>query len=194
MKTEFAGLRDITRRHFFSRCGLGLGSVALASLLNERKLLGATVSSLPNPMAPKQPQFAPRAKNIIYLFMAGGPSQLELFDYKPTLVELNGKAIPDSFLEGKRFAFMDSSFKNRSTLLGSRRKFAQHGQGGAWVSELLPQVAGIVDDIALVKSCVTNLFNHAPAKLFMNTGTGLFGRPSLGAWVRYGIGSESQTL
>jgi hypothetical protein len=184
-----------TRRHFFGQCALGLGGVALASLLGERGL-----GAIPDPSASRSP-FAPRpthhparAKSVIYLFMAGGPSQLELFDYKPRLVDLNGKPIPESMLEGKRFAFMDSSFKNKSTLLGTRRKFARHGESGAWVSELLPQIAGVVDDVTFVKSCATNLFNHAPAKLFMNTGTGIFGRPSMGAWVTYGIGSESSDL
>ena len=99
-------LQQLTRRHFFGRCALGFGSIALASLLNDRKLLGAAASALPNPMAPKLPHFAPRAKNIIYLFMAGGPSQLELFDYKPKLIELNGQPIPESYIAGKRFAFI----------------------------------------------------------------------------------------
>src|SRR5437016_11973484 len=182
----------ITRRWFFQQCGLGLGGIALASLLSERKLFGATPEPVANPMAPRPPHFKPRAKNVIYLFMAGGPSQLELFDYKPRLIELNGQPIPQSFIEGKRFAFMGSSHGTR--LLGTRRQFRQHGRCGAWVSELFPHVATIVDDITLVHSCAANLFNHAPAKLFMNTGSGQFGRPSMGAWVTYGIGSESQDL
>lgn len=185
-------LRDITRRHFFSKCALGLGSVALASLLGEQKALGAEGVQLVNPLAPKSPHFAPRAKNVIFLFMAGGPSQLELFDYKPKLIELNGQPIPQSMIEGKRFAFMGSSHGTK--LLGTRRKFSQHGQSGTWVSELFPHTAGIVDDISLVKSCQATLFNHAPAKLFMNTGSGQFGRPSMGAWVTYGIGSDAQDL
>src|SRR5437773_610531 len=143
-------------------------------------------------MAPRPPHFKPRAKNIIYLFMAGGPSQFELFDYKPKLVELNGQPIPQSFIEGKRFAFMGTSHGTK--LLGTRREFKQHGQSGMWVSELFPHTATIVDDIAMVKSCATNLFNHAPAKLFMNTGSGQFGRPSMGAWVTYGLGSECENL
>jgi len=126
--------------------------------------------------------------------MAGGPSQLELLDYKPVLQEYNGKAIPDSYLEGKRFAFMDSSFKNRSTLLGTRRTFQQHGQCGMWVSDLLPHTAGIVDECTFLRTCQTNLFNHAPAKLFMNTGSGQFGRPSMGAWANYGLGTSCQDL
>ena len=182
----------ITRRWFFQQCGLGLGGIALASLLSERKLFGATPAPVANPMAPHPPHFKPRAKNVIYLFMAGGPSQLELFDYKPKLIELNGQPIPQSFIEGKRFAFMGSSHGTK--LLGTRRQFRQHGRCGAWVSELFPHTATSVDDITLVHSCAANLFNHAPAKLFMNTGSGQFGRPSMGAWVTYGIGSESQDL
>jgi hypothetical protein len=184
-----------TRRHFLSRCAVGLGGIALASMLgNQRANAAATLDArnLPNPLAPKPPHFAPRAKNIIYLFMAGGPSQLELFDYKPKLVELNGQPIPQSLIEGKRFAFMDSSHGTK--LLGTRREFAQHGKSGAWVSELFPHTAKIVDDISIVKSCQATLFNHAPAKLFMNTGSGQFGRPSMGAWVDYGLGSECQDL
>jgi hypothetical protein len=189
---QMRSLRDMTRRHLFSQCGLGIGSIALASLLGEAN--AAPVGALVNPMAAKKPHFPATAKNVIYLFMAGGPSQLELFDYKPKLIELNGKPIPDSYLEGKRFAFMDSSFKNKSTLLGTRRKFKQHGKSGAWVSEMFPHTAEIVDDITLVQTVATEVFNHAPAKLFMNTGSGQFGRPSMGAWVTYGIGSESKDL
>src|SRR6185436_15581858 len=189
-------LGQVTRRHFFSRCAMGLGGIALASMLSERKLFGAgaatSVPPLQNPMAPHPGHFAPKAKNIIYLFMAGGPSQLDLFDYKPKLAELNGQPIPQSLIEGKRFAFMDSSHGTK--LLGSRRAFKQHGKSGAWVSDLFPYTAGIVDDITLVHSCAAELFNHAPAKLFMNTGSGQFGRPSMGAWVTYGLGSESKDL
>ncbi len=184
-------LCDVTRRHFFSKCAVGLGSVALASLLNDR-LLASESPKLVNPMEPKAPHFKPRAKNVIFLFMAGGPSQLELFDYKPKLVELNGQPIPQSFIEGKRFAFMGSSHGTK--LLGTRREFKQHGQSGAWVSNLFPYTAEIVDDVSLIHSCKAELFNHAPAKLFMNTGSGQFGRPSMGAWVTYGVGSESQNL
>lgn len=184
-------LQDITRRHFFSRCGMGLGSIALASLLDGQKAFGEGLK-LNNPLAPKQPHFKAKAKNVIFLFMAGGPSQLEMFDYKPKLIELNGQPIPQSFIEGKRFAFMDSS--HRTNLLGTRQEFKRYGQSGMWVSDLMPHTGQIVDDITMVKSCATNLFNHAPAKLFMNTGSGIFGRPSMGAWVTYGIGSESNEL
>ncbi len=192
MTTELSPLQHLTRRHFFSRCGLGLGSIALASLLDERRLCGATAAALSDPLRPKPPHFAPRAKSVIYLFMAGGPSQLELFDYKPKLIELNGQPIPASFIEGKRFAFMGSS--HGTNLLGTRRAFQRHGQAGMWVSELFPHTATIVDQASFVMSGSTNLFNHAPAKLFMNTGSGQFGRPSMGSWVAYGIGSQSQDL
>jgi hypothetical protein len=185
-------LQALTRRHFFGRCAIGLGSIALASLLDGRRALGSAPAALANPMAPRQPHFKPRAKNIIYLFMAGGPSQLELFDYKPVLVDLNGQPIPQSYIEGKRFAFMGSSHGTK--LLGTRRAFKRHGQSGMWVSELFPHTSTIVDDVTFVMSCAADLFNHAPAKLFMNTGSGQFGRPSMGAWVTYGIGSESENL
>jgi hypothetical protein len=189
---ESSFLQGLTRRHFFSRCALGLGSIALGSLLSERRALAAGPMRLANPMAPRQPLFTPRAKNIIYLFMAGGPSQLELFDYKPKLVELNGQPIPQSYIEGKRFAFMGSSHGTK--LLGTRREFQRHGQSGMWVSNLFPHTATIVDDATFVTTCAADLFNHAPAKLFMNTGSGQFGRPSMGAWVTYGIGSECDNL
>jgi hypothetical protein len=170
-----------TRRHFFSRCGVGLGSMALGSLMARDDAL-----------APKNTHFPAKAKNVIFLFMAGGPSQLEMFEHKPLLTQLNGKPIPESYIKGKRFAFMDSS--HRSDLLGPRVGFKQHGQCGAWVSDYLPYTANIVDDISIVTTCKTELFNHAPAKLYMNTGSGLFGRPSMGAWVTYGLGSQCDNL
>src|SRR5688572_25827910 len=185
-------LQQLTRRHFFKNCAVGVGSIALASLLSD-SVSAAPQSAIGNRLS-AMPHHPPRARNVIYLFMAGGPSQLELFDYKPKLVELNGQSIPESMLAGKRFAFMDSTFKERSKLLGTRRKFAQHGKHGAWVSELFPYQGRIVDDIAIVKTVATDVFNHAPAKLFMNTGSSQFGRPSMGAWVTYGIGSESKDL
>jgi hypothetical protein len=182
-----------TRRHFFQQCGLGIGKMALASLLSEGLLRAGEPSGF-NPLTPRSPHFPARVKNVVYLFMAGGPSQLELFDYKPKLQELNGLPIPDSYLKGKRFAFMDSFTKQVPKLLGSRRKFARHGQCGMYVSELLPHLATVVDDLALVPAVATEVFNHAPAKIFMNTGTAQFGRPSMGTWVTYGLGSESQDL
>ncbi len=186
-------LRDQTRRHFFEQCGIGVGSMALGSLLTQAGLSGMESNeSSSHPLSPKKPHFPAKAKRVIFLFMAGGPSQLDMFDYKPQLMELNGKPIPQSYLEGKRFAFMDSS--HRINLLGSRRKFQQYGENGTWVSDLLPYTAKIIDQLTLVKTCKTDLFNHAPAKLFMNTGTGQFGRPSMGAWITYGLGSECNDL
>lgn len=183
-------LAQDTRRHFFSRCGVGVGSMALSSLMQRDS--AAALPAMQNPLAPRQPHGTAKAKSIIYLFMAGGPSQLEMWDYKPKLAELSGKPIPESYIKGKRFAFMNSS--HRTTLLGPKRKFAQQGQNGTWVSDLLPYTGSIVDELSIIKTCQTELFNHAPAKLFMNTGTGQFGRPSIGSWVTYGLGSECENL
>src|SRR5262245_20032710 len=180
-----------TRRHFFHDCAMGVGAMALGSLL-ARDASGAAVGV--NPLAPKRSHVEPRAKSVIFLFMAGGPSQFELFERKPELQKFHGQPIPESFTKGKRFAFMDTFTKERPKLLGTERKFAQHGQSGAWISECLPHIAQIADDIALVKSVATNVFNHGPAKLFLNTGSPQFGRPAMGSWVTYGIGSESLSL
>jgi hypothetical protein len=185
-------LQAATRRHFFSQCGIGVGALGLASLLAPTSAAPAAEDDATDPLRPRPPHFPPRIKRVIFLFMAGGPSQLEMFDYKPKLTEFNGQPIPESLIAGKRFAFMDSS--HRIELLGGRQTFAQHGQSGAWVSDLLPYTAGIVDELTFLKTCQTDLFNHAPAKLFMNTGTGQFGRPSMGSWVTYGLGSESSNL
>src|SRR5204863_8407697 len=133
-------------------------SVATTSLIRVNE-----PTPIASPLTPKQPHFAPRAKSVIYLFMAGAPSQLELFDHKPDLQKRNGQPIPDSFVQGKRFAFMDTFTKEKPKLLASKRKFRQHGQSGAWVSECLPHFAQVVDDVAIVRSLATNVFNHAPA-------------------------------
>jgi hypothetical protein len=183
-----------TRRHFFSDCAVGLGKIALASLFCGPQVFAQEKSRLSNPLAPKKPHFPPKAKSVIYLFMAGAPSQLELFDYKPKLNEIDGQPIPDSYMKGKRFAFMDTFAKEVPRLLGTRRKFAQHGKCGAYVSECLPHIATVVDDLAILRSVSTEVFNHAPAKVFVNTGSAQFGRPSMGAWITYGLGSESQDL
>jgi hypothetical protein len=184
-------LRQLTRRHFFSRCSIGVGAMALAGLMSDLGF-AAPQPQLRNPLAPKPPHFVPKAKSVIFLFMAGGPSQLEMFEHKPKLTELNGQPIPASLVEGKRFAFMDSSHRN--DLLGSKRTFQQYGNCGAWVSDLLPYTGEIVDELSIVTTCKTELFNHAPAKLFMNAGSGQFGRPSMGSWVTYGLGSECADL
>jgi hypothetical protein len=189
-------LLNCTRRHFFRDCRVGLGSIALASLLNDRLWAAPAASSNAqgdvNPLAPRPTHYAPKAKHVIFLFMAGGPSHLELFDYKPKLRELDGQVVPPSYVANKRFAFI----KQDAKLLGTRRKFAQHGQSGAQISECLPHLAGIADQVCLVRSMKTDVFNHGPAKLFMNSGTPRFtdGRPAMGSWVTYGIGSPSQNL
>src|SRR6476659_7634909 len=179
----------ITRRWFFKQCGVGLGTIALGSLLNQ-KLLGASKPSLINPLAPKAPHFAPKAKRVIYLFMAGAPSHLELFDYKPQLEKFSGTLPPAELLKGYRAAFINP----QSKLLVPKFKFAKHGQSGAELSELLPHLSEVVDDVAIVKSMYTDAFNHAPAQIFALTGNQQFGRPSVGAWVTYGLGSESKDL
>src|SRR5439155_18929037 len=157
-----------------------LASLALASLLSDDKILAGEPASFANPLAPKPPHFPAKAKSVIYLSMAGGPSQLELFDDKPKLQELNGQPIPESYLKNKRFAFMDSFTKQVPQLLGSKRKFARYGKCGSSISECLPHIAQIVDNIAVVRSVSPDVFNHAPAKVFMNTGSLQFGRPSMG--------------
>ncbi|QDT44920.1 hypothetical protein Pan241w_50360 [Gimesia alba] len=177
-------LRDQTRRHFFENCAVGAGAMGLAALLQNEQQAQAGPSALGKTHHP------PKAKNVIYLFMAGGPSQLELFDFKPKLQELEGKVIPESYVEGKQFAFL----KKDAKLLGTRRKFKKHGAAGTELSDAVPHLASVADDITVLKSMKTDVFNHGPAKLFMNTGTQQFGRPSMGAWVTYGIGSESQNL
>ncbi|MEZ6035484.1 MAG: DUF1501 domain-containing protein [Planctomycetaceae bacterium] len=183
-------LRSETRRHFFRNCGIGVGAIALSDLLQGGASTAAAASV--NPLQPKITPLLARAKRVIHLFMAGGPSQLDMFDYKPMLSKLNGQPIPQSYIEGKRFAFMNSSHK--TNLLGSKSRFRQYGDRGAWVCDFLPHTGRIVDKLTFLHTCKTDLFNHAPAKLFMNTGTGLFGRPSLGAWLTYGLGSECDNL
>ena len=176
-------LQQRTRRHFFRDCGAGVGKMALASMLAP-ELAGKT----------KGLHYPAKIDHVIYLFMAGAPSQLELFDYKPELVKYDQKPTPDSFLAGKRFAFMDTFTKEKPKLLGTRRKFTRHGQSGIWFSELVPHIAGVADELAVVHGLSTENFNHGPAKLFSNTGSVRTGRPSIGSWVTYGIGSESKDL
>jgi Protein of unknown function (DUF1501) len=192
MTLEDRLLLAATRRQFFGRAGVSLGQVALASLLSNGKLFAADAPA--DPMAPKPPHFPAKVKNVIYLFMAGAPSQLELFDYKPKLREYDGQAAPDSLLKGKRFAFMDTFAKEPPKLLASRREFQRRGQGGLYFSDLLPNIGAVADDIALVSGISTDNFNHGPAKCFVNTGSTRFGRPSMGAWITYGLGSESRDL
>ena len=180
--------RLIARRWFFEQCGVGLGAIALGQLFRSNGWAAPTVAN--NPLAPKQPHFPAKAKRVIFLFMAGAPSHLELFDYKPELAKWNGKLPPQDLLKDYRAAFINPN----STLLGPKFKFAKHGKSGAELSELLPHLATVADDIAIVKSMYTDAFNHAPGQILMNTGTQQFGRPSMGAWVTYGLGSESSDL
>lgn len=179
--------RLTARRWFMQQCGVGLGSVAMTSMLAQpASATPALADAVPQP----RPHFLPKAKNVIFLFMAGAPSHLELFDNKPQLARFDGTLPPAELLKGYRAAFINPNSK----LLGPKFKFARHGQCGAELSELLPNLAGVVDDIAIVKSMVTDGFNHAPAQIQMSTGSLQFGKPSLGAWTLYGLGSESQNL
>src|SRR5438067_8394365 len=159
---------QITRRWFLRDCGVGLGAIALADLLAQ------TCRAADDPLAPKTPHFAAKAKRVVFLFMAGAPSHLELFDYKPQLAKYDGTLPPPNLIEGYRAAFINPSSK----LLGPKFAFAKHGQCGAEIGELLPHLATVVDDIAIVKGMATDAFNHAPAQIFMNTGAQQFGRPS----------------
>ncbi|HVY71271.1 MAG TPA: DUF1501 domain-containing protein [Verrucomicrobiae bacterium] len=189
---EFASeqQRFLTRRWFFKQCGLGLGGVALASLLGEDRAFAAATAAATNPLAPRKPHYAAKAKRVIYLFMAGAPSQLDLFDYKPSLQKWNGQPVPKDVLKGQTYAFI----KPDAALYASEFKFGKHGKCGAELSEMLPHLSKVVDDITIIKSVSTDAFNHAPGQIFMNTGSQQFGRPSMGSWVTYGLGSEAQDL
>jgi Protein of unknown function (DUF1501) len=179
-----------TRRHFFRDCGVGLGAMALGSILGRE----AQAAPSANPQAPKRPHFEPKAKSVIFLFMAGGPTQFELFEPKPELQKLHGQPIPESFIKGRRFAFMNTFAKETPKLLGTKHKFARAGDGGLSVSDLFPHFAKVVDEVAFIRTVATNVFNHAPAKLFLNTGSPQFGRPAMGSWLTYGLGSEARDL
>ena len=174
----------VTRRHFLSKLGQGIGSAALGSLL-ARDASAASVPDFPN--------FAPKAKRVIYLFMSGGPSSLDLFDHKPKLRELNGQNLPPEILGVQRLTGMSAN-QASFPLAGSKFDFTQHGQNGAWVSSLLPHTAKVVDDLCFVKSLWTEAINHDPAMTFFQTGSQIAGRPSLGAWASYGLGSMNENL
>ena len=183
-------LRAVTRRQFFGRAATGIGSVALASLLRDNLFAAGTSTAALNPLAPHSPHFAPRAKRAIYIHMAGSPSQLELFDYKPMLSELNGKPCPESLYKKERFAFI----KGVPKMLGATHEFARYGKCGMELGKLIPHIGSHADDICLIRSMFTEQFNHAPAQLFLHTGAPRQGRPGMGAWLTYGLGSESQDL
>ena len=174
---------DLTRRTFLRDVPLGLGGVALAGMLD-------AAEPRRDPLAPKLPHFKAKAKNVIVLHMSGAPPHLDMFDYKPQLVKRSGEPCPDSLIKGKQFAFTSGVPK----LLGTPQKFSQRGKSGAWVSDALPGIASIADDLCFVKAMYTEQFNHAPAELLLYTGSARQGRPSMGAWATYGLGSESKDL
>lgn len=184
-------LQEQTRRHFIKGSFLGLGGLAMGSMLNGCKVKNNSIGDgASNAFALKSPHFYPRAKSVIYLHMAGAPSQLELFDYKPELIKMDGQLCPPSIIEGKKFAFIRGVPK----MLGTTAKFKQYGQSGAWISNYLPHLQTIADELCIIKSVSTDQFNHAPAQLLMHTGSARLGRPSIGAWATYGLGSENQNL
>jgi len=184
-----ATLADLTRRQLFATCGIGVGKMALASLLSGQANRSFAASpSATEPAAGLHHRV--KAKRVIFLFMAGAPSQLDLFDYKPKLVELEGKPLPPSVIDGQRYAFIQPD----AAVLSPRFRFARHGQSGAEIAEILPHTASIADDLAIIRTVHTDQFNHAPAQLLINTGGPLPGRPAMGSWLTYGIGSEADDL
>ncbi len=184
---------SISRRRLLNRFGTGLGGYALAQLLNRAPLAATPADTREETLgvAPRAPHFAPRARRVIYLFQSGGPSQMDLFDYKPLLNQMNGQPLPDSVRKGQRLTGMSA---NQATLplAGSIFDFKRHGQSGAWISDRLPYTARIVDDLCFVKSVHTEAINHDPAITFFQTGSQLAGRPSIGAWLHYGLGSDNE--
>ncbi|HMJ62239.1 MAG TPA: DUF1501 domain-containing protein [Bryobacteraceae bacterium] len=174
-------LQAATRRHFFKQSGFGIGAAALTGILN---------ASESNPMAAKPPMFPAKAKSVIYLFMAGAPSQVDLLDPKPLLQKYDGQNVPEELTKGERFAFI----KGTPRLLGSPFEFGRCGKSGAEISELLPHLKNVADDVSIIRSLHTTQFNHAPAQIFMNTGFQIIGRPSMGSWMTYGLGSECKDL
>ncbi|MCI0331898.1 MAG: DUF1501 domain-containing protein [Planctomycetes bacterium] len=182
-------LQAVTRRHFLRQCHVGLGGIVLASLLGDPASARRSVNR-DTALASRPPSFPAKAKHVIFLHMAGGPSQLELFEYKPELAKRNGQNCPQEFLQGQRFAFI----KGQAKLLGTMYSFAQHGQSGAWFSSLLPHLASCADDLTMVRSLTTEQFNHAPAQLLMHTGSQLLGHASLGSWATYGLGTLNSDL
>jgi uncharacterized protein (DUF1501 family) len=186
LRDELLKLR--TRRQFFRTCGVGVGTLGLASLLNPA--LFAAEEAPADPLAPKKPHFPAKAKSIIYLHMAGAPSTLDIFDHKPKLNELNGKPCPESYFKGQQFAFI----KGHPKLLGSPHKFDKRGKSGQVMSDIIPHLHGVADELCIVRSMHTDQFNHAPAQLFVHTGSPRLGRPGMGAWLSYGLGTENRNL
>ena len=183
--------KDISRRWFLRDCGVGVGKIALASLLTDAfSPFARSAVSASEAMLPRQPHFQGKAKAVIHLFMAGAPSQLDLFDHKPELKKLEGQPLPTSVIGDARYAFI----RPDAGVLGPQFAFKRYGQSGAEISEMLPHLGSIADDVCIIRSMRTDQFNHAPAQIFFNTGFAQPGRPSLGSWVTYGLGSESQNL
>jgi hypothetical protein len=178
-------LQTLTRRHFLKTGSLGLGAAAFASLTGPAS--AASTQGVANPLAAKDPHFTSRAKRVIYIHLTGSPPILDLFDYKPELVKHTGEDCPEQFLKGKKFAFTTGVPK----LLGTPRKFSQHGESGVWMSDAIPHLHDVADELCVVKSLYTDQFNHAPAELMIYTGSPRSGRPSLGSWATYGLGSEN---
>ena len=176
-----------TRRHFFQQSATGVGGMALSSLLANG---ASAASAAADPLAAKKPHFAAKAKRVIYLHMTGSPPNLDMYDWKPELVKRDGEDCPDEFLKGRRFAFTSGVPK----LMGTPRKFEQHGKGGVWLSDAVPNFHGVADDMCIVNSMNTDQFNHAPAEMFIYTGSPRPGRPSMGAWTTYGLGTENENL
>ncbi len=182
-------LRHITRRNFLRQTsGFSLGALALGNVLNVP--CGTASTPTADPLAPKRPHFGPKAKHVIYLHMSGAPPHLDIFDYKPELVKHDGQPCPDEILKGRRFAFTSGVPK----LMGTPRTFSQHGQGGIWMSDAVPNFHKVADEMCVIRSMTTDQFNHAPAELLLYTGSARQGRPSMGSWVTYGLGSENENL
>lgn len=192
-EAEHAIAQQHSRRHFLKESAMGLGGLALGALLgcnSKTPVSNQIVFDPVHPLLPKLPPYAAKAKSVIYLHMAGAPSQLELFDYKPELMKMDGQKCPPSLLAGKRFAFIQGV----PTMLGPQQHFEQRGQSRQWISDALPHFATIADEVSFLKAVSTDQFNHAPAQLLMHTGSGRLGRPSMGSWITYGLGTENQNL
>src|SRR6267154_2015628 len=189
MTPQFEHLQQITRRNFLRTSGqFSLGAIALAALRG--RAAQASPAQVLNPLAPRKPHFEPKVKRVIYLHMSGGPPHLDLFDYKPELVKWNDKPCPDEFVKGRRFAFTSGVPK----LMGTPSKFAQYGKNGIWMSDAIPKLQEVADELCVIKSLNTDQFNHTPAELLLFTGSARQGRPSMGSWVTYGLGSENENL
>lgn len=186
MNPQLDNVQLLTRRHFLRDSQVGLGALALFSLMASE----SKATNVVDPLAPRQAPFKSKARRVIYLHLTGSPPHLDLYDYKPELVKFDGKLCPDQYTKGKRFAFTSGTPK----LLGTPRTFARHGKGGVWLSDAIPHLHGVADELCVINSMFSEQFNHAPAELLLYTGSPRSGRPSMGAWITYGLGSESANL